>query len=529
MELQDEEHMKTLRSFLSVIFMVALLGIAHQLNGSPIKHINFSLWSEYKKVDFEGLSQDEKTAKLQSLYQDMCTFAQQHGIRRVIVRILDPMSYDFFNPENFDSNRDDNFYYWALQLSTRAEIEALLDPSAFQVAPQSITEKIYGFYDYYFGGDKGYGNFLNLPEKLHWVTIVNDMFDPQSNRGLLIKGITIDPKGEKAGVCQNLVNALDQYKSATNPLLPDNRHFNIRRGILISIDQKDFAFANLALFPLKTDLRGEKPNNIGVNVPENFPSEGPEYFAPSWRENQNYPLLETVYVRMFDPRLVECIYQNHEVLPDPMTWNSNAIATLSKYLGNTFRGAPFMKGPGYLYAARGLTKIEGLFTFFRTGGGQYNEGQFLDGSRLEVTLPDGRKVEKVISGDPQNNRLMKTTSPFSTTHDLVKAEYSLAPIPINWSYPQISSRVHSNIYFVFSTDFQPKQGRYFGNWNINNFVNLLYYSKARKGFLYEPFFSTFGKNCCWNPKNNLVIYDFTTIPNGYPYPEFDWELGNGTY
>ena len=260
-------------------------------------------------MDFQGLSQDEKTQKLQTLFSDQCKFVKTHNIRRVIVRILDPVSYDFFNPENFDSARDDNFFYWALQLNVCAEVEALFDTSEFHIAPQSLSERLYGLYAYYFKSEKSFGGFHNLVDKLQWVTLVNDSLNSQRNRGLVIKGITIDPKGESEGVCQNLVNALDQYKSNSNEFLPENNHFHIRLAILLNMDQKDFAFANLALFPLRTDLRGEKANSIGITPPPNFPSEAPNYLAPEWRSNQNHSLLDTVYVRMDDPRLIECVCQ----------------------------------------------------------------------------------------------------------------------------------------------------------------------------------------------------------------------------
>lgn len=521
--------MKKLKSILTLLVLVMLCGSA-QLKASPIKHLNLSLWSEYKKVDFQGLSQEEKTEKLQKLFNDKCQFVKQHTIRRAIVRILDPVSFDFFNPENFDSSRDDNFYYWALKLNATTEVEALLDADAFHVTPQSLSQKFYDFYAYYFKSNNQFGSFQNLVDKLLWVTLTNDTFDPDGKKGPLLKGITLDPKGESEGICQNLINALDQYKCNVNELLPENNHFHIRRAILLNMDQKDFAFANLALFPLQTDLRGEKPNSIGLKTPENFPSEGPNYLAPAWRSEKNHALLETVYIRMYDPRLVECVYQNSELLPDPTVYNASALTNLSHNLGDVFRGTPFMKGPGYINNARGTSEIEGLYTYFKTGGGEYQEGQFLNGSYIEVRPPYlSQAVRKVVSEDPMNNRQMKITSTFSTTQDVEHAEYFYSPIPMNWSQPKVSPRIHGGIYYVFSTNFEPKKGRFLGNWSVDNFVKLIYNTQTKTGFLYELFFSVFTHHCCWAPKNNIVLYDFTTLPNGDPYPECDWKLGNQTY
>ncbi|NGX51450.1 MAG: hypothetical protein K1060chlam2_01316 [Chlamydiae bacterium] len=516
-----------LRSLQSLICTALLLGSALHLEASPLTHLNFSLWSEYKRVDFQGLSQEEKSVKLQRLFADTSQFVKKHNIRRLIVRILDPLAFDFFNPENFDSNRDDNFYYWSLKLNAHSEIEALFDSGEFSLQPRSFTTRIY---DFFRPEETPFGEFQNLYDKLLWVSIINESFDPSGNSGALIQGITIDPSGEEDAICQNIVNALDQYKSGINEHLPENIHPRIRLAILLDIDQKDFAFANLALFPLRTDLRGEKPNDIGIKTPQNFPSSPPTYLAPEWRGDENRSMLDSVYIRMYDPRLVESIYQNSELLPDPTLPNPIAVGRLSQNLSDALKGTPYIKAPGFISNLKGTSDVQGRYTYFKTGSTDLQEGRLLDGSTIEVRPPYlSQRVRKVVSIDPKNNRLLRITSTFSTTQDLDDAEYYTSPIPMNWTHPRISEKIRGSIYYLFSTDFEPQQGRYFGNWCLENFLKFLYHPQRAKGFLQQRFFSSFSTKFSWAPKNNLVLYDFTTLPNGDPYPECDWKLGNQVY
>ena len=100
---------------------------------SPIQHLNFSLWSEYKRDNFEELTQDEKREKLKKIFEDQVIFIEKHKIRRFIVKILDPLAFDFFHPDNFDLDSDDNFLFWAVKLKEVTQIEALFDKNTFQM------------------------------------------------------------------------------------------------------------------------------------------------------------------------------------------------------------------------------------------------------------------------------------------------------------------------------------------------------------------------------------------------------------
>lgn len=497
--------------------------------GNPLKQFNASVWTDYTRMDFEGLTQEEKTHKLQSLFEDKVNFCKEYDIRRALIRILDPSSFDFFNPENFDSSRDDNFYYWATQLNKNSEIEAVFDPALFRLASESwggwITNKARAFLKI----ENPLDSFPNFVEKLTWVSLANEVYESENNTGPLVKGITINPEKIDDGVIQLLINALDQYKYNASEAYPENKFPTIRIGILFNIDQKELVCANLARFPLYTDLRGKKYGDIDINVPKYFPGQGPELLAPEWRADKNAPLLDTAYLNLADLRLVETIYQNHEILPNPPVSNSEGMKILAQRFAMNFRGAPIAKGPGSVTILKGTNEVQGEYTFFKTGSFKSHEGQFLKDSIIEIRPPHVTKsIRKTIASDPESNKRMKLTSSYSTTTDIIEAEYYITPTPVRWNRPKMSNFISSKIYFVFSTDFDPKKGRFMGNWHLDNFINFLRNPDTEKGLLTDTFFINLaGKGV--GITNNIVIHDFTTIPNGNPYPEIDWKLGNNVH
>ncbi|MCB1109941.1 MAG: hypothetical protein KDK64_03095 [Chlamydiia bacterium] len=523
--------MKAFKSFILLLCMTAALTTA--LHANPLQRFSFSVWTDYSGMKLHGLSQEEKTAKLQKLFEDKLQFAKTYNARRVLIKILNPAEFDFFNTENYDATRDDNFYYWAMKLSQHAEIEAVFDPGYFDVGTQSWTDRLFGYAADWFKIESPLGSFRNLKQKLAWVSFVNEMDNPNGKQKPLIRGITIDPKDNADEVVQLIINILDQYKYNVSDELAANPYPSIRMGICLGLDKKDIALCNLSHFPLRTDLRGQQPNDIGVTPPGTFPSEGPQYHAPEWRKEINQPLLDTVYLQMADKRLVEAIYQNHEELPNPAVPNPDGVKMLGNYLARNLRGAPFIKGPGRISNPRGTTDVAGKYTFFRTGGGTYMQGQVLEGGAIDVLPPYvSQPTRKVLACQPESNKAVKLSSTFSTTEDLVDAEYYITATPVSWNVPKISNFVRAGIYYVFSTDFTPKENRFFGNWCLENFLDFLSHHhkhpKHQFGFLKQPVYTDF--NGQWlSPVNNIVLYDFTTIPNGTPYPECNWELGNQTH
>ncbi|MCB1107096.1 MAG: hypothetical protein KDK76_03265, partial [Chlamydiia bacterium] len=304
----------------------------------------------------------------------------------------------------------------------------------------------------------------------------------------------------------------------------------LRLSAYLTIDQKAMTFCNLSHFPLLTDLRGQQPKDIGIVPPENFPSEGPDYLAPSWRSQINQPILDTVYLKMGDKRLIESIYQNREVLPNPTETNPERVKNLASDLGRNMRGVPFVKGPGIISNAKGAFTVNGKYTYFETGGGKYQQGQFVEGGIIEVRPPYvAAPIRKTVATAPENNKLLKLTSTFSTTEDIKEAEYYLTATPVHWISPKITNFIRARIYYVFSTNFEPNEGRFFGNWHLNNFLDFLSHPQRNhqehSGFLYQSIFTNINGQLD-PPVCNFVLHDFTTIPHGTPYPECDWGLGN---
>lgn len=505
------------KSFLSIfaLFLFSCTGV----QATSFEQVN--IWTNYTGVEFEDLSQDQKTAKFQKVFEDLIKFTKCHKSRRVLIRALDPASFAFFAPQNFNSERDDNFFYWAAKLKKHAEIEVVFDLTSFRLDGYPWKAWLLDQATDFFKVKRPLGAFQNMREKLAWISILNEMFDPYFRLGTLIRGITVNLSGLPEETSQLVINTLDLYRSNALPELSPNRFYDIRIGVCISLDQKNLALANLSHFPLLTDIRGEKPSDIGITVPENFPALGSDYLAPEWRVENNRPLLDTIYINMGDIRLVDAIYQNHALLPDPIQENSKGSCLLAEDLGKNLRNEPFVKGPGFITNPQGSNTIAGLYTFFKTGGGKKKQGQFISGGKIEIRPPFVEKaITKVISDDPVNNKNMRITSPFSTTKDLTGAEYYLTATPVRWDYPKISNALLSKIYFVFSTEFEPaNQRRFLGNWHVKNFLNFL------NAFLNQKVFTNFNGEKV-KPVKNLVLYDFTTLPNGNPYPECDWELGN---
>ena len=520
-----------MKAFKTVISMICLaLALTAGAEANSLKRFNASVWTDYSGVKFDGLSQEEKTDKLQRLFEDKVKFAETYNARRVLIKILNPAEFDFFKTENYDATRDDNFYFWALQLGQHAEIEAVFDTGAFDIGTQSWTDRILGYAASWLRIERPLGEFRNLKQKLAWVSFLNEMSDPSGKVKHLVRGITIDPKDLEQESLQLIINILDQYKYNASEDLPKNPYSDVRMAVYLGLDQKDMALCNLGRFPLRTDLHGQKPDDIGVTPPANFPSEGTSYLAPEWRSDNNNPLLDGVYLKMADKRLVESIYQNHSILPNPAEPNQEAVKVLLEDLGRNFRGAPFCIGPGKISSARGSSDISGQYTFFRTGGGNYKQGQFVEGGLIEVVPPgSSKRIRKVIAAQPESNKALKLTSTFSTTENIEKSDYYIAATPVAWGSPQLSNFIRAKIYYVFSTDFEAKESRFFGNWNLQNFLDFLGHPhnnpKLRFGFLEQLTFKDF--NGRWvSPANNIVLHDFTTIPNGTPFPECNWGLGN---
>ncbi|WP_420420542.1 hypothetical protein [Simkania sp.] len=533
--------MKMVNKIFNIIGMAIICCFVTQAvaseNVTPFKQFNFSLWSEYTRVDFDGMTQAQKTEKLQSLFRDQLNFVKRHGTRKLIVKILDPSQFAFFHPANFDGEKEDNFYFWACQLANYAQLEALFDVNSFKLTSESIFDRLAGCYgllrDYFGKQDKPFGNFQNVIEKMEWIAWVNEIYEAKERNQALIAGITLDPQGigNLISYYQNLVNAFDQFRFESTPgcsvpeWIPENSYSGLKIGMLLPIDLKDFALANCADFPLHSELRSPKDSSkLGISVPENFPSTAPNFEPPPWRSiAYRNSLLDVIYLNFGDSRLVAHIYQNYEVLPHP---EKIAPAKTLEAINHNFQletfGIPYLKGPGFIKASSSSINVQGNYTFFRTGSTR-GEGQFIHDQQIQVFLPGtNEKVIRTVVGTPASNKEMTLSSPFSATHSFDKLEYWTTATPSNWTTPMISQRVNSKIYFVFSSSFESEKDKYFGNWHYGNFSRFIH------SFLARYFFIGLNGEYAY-PTNNLVLHDFTTLPNGKPFPDVNWGLGNQNY
>jgi hypothetical protein len=507
------------------------------------RDLSFNLWSSYIGVDFDTLSSGEKTQKLQDIFYDQYAFIKRHKTPRLIVKILNPLEFDFFHPDHFDSEKEDNFYFWALKMSHYTSIEALFDSSSFQLTSDSMFDHLIKGYELFreiFGGEEEepFGNFKNIGEKMEWVAFTNRYYDAKRKNRSLISGITLDPQGigPIEAHYQNVVNAFDQFRFKTGPSskipswIPENPFSKIRLGMILPLEMKNFALANGASFPLYADLRSESnQKEIGIKLPENFPSHPPKFSPPFWRASvYRIPLLDTIYLNLADPRLLSSVYQNKSVLPHPeIVADSEKISSLAKTLGKVFHGTPLVQGPGNISSEAHSCIIKGNYTFFHTGSPS-GEGQLLNGCQIEIHPPYVAQTILRETTSPESNRKIGLSSPLSLEESVDEAEYWICPVPCNWQIPRISNILRSRLYFVFSTTHTPQKECFFGNWNLQNFLNFVAHDPSVPGFIHLLLFRDL-KGALVRPKNNLVLYDFSTLPNGTAFPELDWNLGNQSH
>lgn len=519
--------MKHIFQFTSLI-LISLFSIAFT-NESQIDHLDLSLWSEYKANNLSELSQKQATSKLKKIFEDKLIFVQKHKVRQLIIKILNPNDFDFFHPESFNAMQPDNFGYFAKELAQFSEVYALFDKEQFYWRDDSrnLQSKASDYWSAMLG-KQPYGAFEDLDEKLSWFSIINNWYYGYNDSYRLISGIVIDPKGSGNNeVYQNLINRIDQYR--TEGLKDTFWHStlsDVKIGFLLGIDQKDLALANLARFPLKTDIKSGKLYSIGLDLPESFPSESPHFAPPTWRKDEHHPLVDMIYLQMFDARTSHSIYSH---LQDPLHSNPSQCEILASYFGNLFRGEPFVQGPGKITQIRGETEVKGTKTYFKLGGIEENKGRFIQGGKIEVRPPFlPSTVRRTIEETPQDNKTLFLDSTFSLSDDVIKADYFYCPILTPWTAPSISHFIANKIYFVFSTDLDHESPSLMGNWGFENFLHFLSHPEGGSGFLSEAIF-TGPNNTPINAPNNIVIYDYSTIPNGTLIPESNWDLGNQTH
>lgn len=511
------------------------------MSSSPISPLDLTIWSEYKTNHFETLSKEERTEKLQTIFQDLEEFVKKHHIRHLIIKILDPSSFPFFHPENFDWEQPDNIFYWIKELSPIPKIEVLFDKEAFNLGPISYNNSFASIYhaiiDQINMKYPPFGDFQNLVEKLDWLSIFTQFYTKDSDGRHLINGIVIDPTGIEPvdPLYQNLINALDRYKYTRNTQASSlcyNPNPELQIAMLLPLDQRDLALANLAGFPLYESIKGESNASLGIKLPSSFPSDASGHTPPVWRNSRKNkePLLNAVYLQLADKRLIPSIYQNRLILSNPLITspeNNDKIAHLAVNLAKNFQGIPFAKGPGTISNPLGCFYLIGNQTFFLSGSPKNCQGQLSQRQKIEIRPPFVNKpVCREVAKDPCDNHWLQLKDPFSLAHNIENADYYYTPIAGSWSDIKTSSFLQSRIYFVVSTEFNVQEGNcYFGNWNRNNFISFFLGAHPNRGFLHQLIFKNLNGKLT-PPNKNIVLYDYSLIPNQGLYPQNDWKLDN---
>lgn len=517
--------MKTLFQFTLFMFLFTSQLLAkEQAPLSPVSLLHLSVLSCYTHFELEELGQNQAQSRLEAIFQDKLAFIEKHDVRKLLVKVLDPSHYPFFDPNHFSQDRGDNFFYYLTHLLESTEIEIVFDETPFTFGDKETKasfrvelEHTEGFYD--------------MEQKLSYFNgLISD--DRFSAKAFSVKDMVIVPVGSlpKASL-QALINNFDRYRfSPACSLSPS--HVGI--AMVLEITDKELALANLASFPLHNDIRlNVKQFDIGFDLPEKFPSSAPHYPFPSWRQkasmsDRSLPLLSYVYLNLGSQKLARELYHDRQILPLPSQYTPKALPKLANRLEHIFTAYPYTQGPGYLLAGRDQVNLRGRYTFFK-GGSKEGYGQLIKGQKIGVYQEGSSEIFiREIADKPISNTAIKLKAPLSFDHDLKYHPYYYSPFPVNWSTPCLSRFITTRIFYLFDVNYMPGAGMVQGNWHLVNFLHFLVNAREKTGFLYTELFTSF-EGLPVGPSNNLVMGDYSGIPNGEPYEEINWHLGNRSF
>lgn len=517
--------MKTLFQFVLFTFLFTFQLIAkEQASPSPVSLLHLSVLSCYTHFELEELGQSQAQSRLESIFQDKLAFVEKHDVRKLLVKVLDPSRYPFFEPSHFSQDREDNFFYFLTRLLESTEVEIVFDetPFTFEDSVTKATfrielEKAEGFYD--------------MEHKLNYFNrLISDERFPA--KAFSIKDMVIAPIASLSQASlQAVINNFDRYRFS--PLCSFSpSHVGI--AMVLEITDKEMALANLASFPLHNDIRVEaKSLEIGFDLPQRFPSSAPHYPFPSWRQqasmsDRSLPLLSYVYLNLGSQKLAKELYHDRQVLPLPSQYTPKALPKLATRLQHIFTAYPYTQGPGYLLAGRDQVNLKGRYTFFKAGSKE-GYGQLIKGQKIGVYREDSSEMlVRQVASKPQSNTTIELTAPLSFDNDLNYHPYYYSPFPVNWSAPCLSRFITTRLFYLFDVNYMPGASMVQGNWHLVNFLHFLVNAREKTGFLYTELFTSF-EGLPLGPSNNLVIGDYSGIPNGEPYEEINWHLDNGSF
>lgn len=513
---------------------------------SPLSALHFSIFSQYSHTDLKTLKKEQAQEKLIAIFSDQLEFVTNHDIRKFAVKILNPKLYPFFDPANFSLDSADNVYFFLEKMSHLSQIEVIFDENPFEwdvkksntaftkalcTSSFKMDEKTKALYKAMNAPELK--SFSNPFEKLaYFDTLIafNDL--DQSSKAFGITDAIIDCRTRlDPEALQSVINLVDRYRfSGLNCTEPRQ----IGLAVVLPITAKAFCFANLAPFPLHNGLRvSQHSKDIGIKLPPQFPSSSPHFPSPVWRSGASMadramPLLSAVYLDMGDARLKDHLYHDKQILPLPSQYTPSALSSIAKRLESIFTSTPYMQGPGYVSLSANSVDVTGKYTLFKEGS-KKDEGRFVNGQKIGFYLENSEQMQvRALIEDPKSNTQIKINSPLSFDQSIEHHPYYYSPFAVNWATPLVSRSITSKIFYVFDVNYTPGKAMAQGDWHLINFLHFLVNAKSKTGFLYTRLFKGFDNQ--WiKPNNNLVISDYSAIPNGSIYEEIDWNMGNSSF
>ena len=496
---------------------------------SPVSLLHLSVFSEYTLFDLDSLEQQEAQDKLEAIFQDKLIFVTNHDVRKFIIKVLNPEKYAFFHPNTFSLETADNFFYFLSHILEHTEVELLFDETPFVWDTSEVNSSLAVairegiLFDF-----EQVPSFANFEEKLIYFDALL-IPDHLPTKAFSVTDIVIKGKEDLfLSDLQVVINNFDKYRfSSFSALGP--RHISM--SVVLDIENKSMAIANLASFPLHNDIRLDQDGiDIGIDLPENFPSAKPHFPSPSWRQkasmaDKSLSLLGFVYLHLGSDKLCKELYHDKQILPLPSQYTPKALPQLAQCLENIFTSTPYTQGPGYISALKDGTLLKGRYTFFKEGSKE-GLGRFIAGQKIGMFLEESESmlVRSVVT-EPNNNTDIVINAPLSFDKDLTYQPYYYSPFAVNWLEPRLSRAIVARLFYVFDVNYTPGKTMAQGDWHLVNFLHFLVNTKNKTGFLYSKLFLGLD-DLLMGPNNNLVISDYSGIPNGFPYGEIDWHMGN---
>lgn len=432
--------------------------IKNLLESSAFSSYPFTLW------DYAEDIQSTVASSGATHWTNLLAFISDNTIKKLITNVKDPSTFPFFGV----SAEGPSFMTYAAKLPSSCELSILFELSDFAwdstpaptPNPAALPSPYPALPSY----------FRDLPLKMEWVRQMIQI------HGILITEVVLDaqplnPPGDFAEY-QLLINYMDYFRKVNNL-------DNLRLAMTYGINVKEPTLSNLSSFPT--------PNNLAP--PGNFPPLTGGFTAPEWRPDTTYPLLDQVYLQVYEPDM-----------PYIFTLANNPTLAATSLLHN-FRDEPYILGEGTISFSPSSRGITGTNTAFLTsvppvtadmpiGVLQSNEMTLV--GLVSETVPITETSLSVNS----NPSIGGTNLPFYQTELINK-----------WTALFTTQEVVNNICLMFSFENQKNnKDPFFGTWTEDQFMDFLT-SFLKQGNTTLPFYMQDPSTPLSIPAN-IGIYDF---------------------